>query len=168
MNPRGNRRAPAPRPASAAPTRVEAQPEPPTCQDVVTHLTDDPKLGRCIRLRRLESSKKPKAVMVATPPTPGRVWLGGEKATARSYYKYIEKHNSAEPTLRSGHTTRFRQLARPHRAPGPARHCALYPIDSRSRGLALRRVVADDPWVADDHIQITVTHRRLHGASGRR
>ena len=165
MNPRGNRRAPAPRLASAAPTRVKAHPEPPT-----RHHTSDrrseARLPRCIRLRRLESSKKLKAEMVATPPTPSRVWLGGEKVTARSNYKYIEKHNSAEPTLRSGHTTRFRQLARPGPTAPQARRDIAPCIDSRSRGLALRRVVA--AWVADDHIQITVTHRRLHGASGRR
>jgi len=167
MNPRGNRRAPAPRPASAAPTRVEAQPEPPTCQDVITHLTDDPKLGRCIRLRRLESSKKLKAVMVATPPTPGRVWLGGEKVTARSNYKYIEKHNSAEPTLRSGHTTRFRQLAR--RLPRPRPGATLRLVSTR--GVVVSRCVRSRGGSMGgrrSHMQITVTHRRLHGASGRR
>jgi len=88
-------------------------------------------------LRRLESSKKLKAVMVATPPTPGRVWLGGEKVTARSNYKYIEKHNSAEPTLRSGHTTRFRQLAR--RLPRP-RHGATLRLVS-TRGVVVSRCV---------------------------
>ena len=157
MNPRGNRRAPAPRPASAAPTRVEAQPEPPTCQDVITHLTDDPKLGRCIRLRRLESSKKLKAEMVATPPTPGRVWLGGEKVTARSNYKYIEKHNSAEPTLRTqvrSHDSIPTARAAPT-APQARRDIAPC-IDSRSRGLALRPVAWwQHGWQT---ITMTITH----------
>jgi hypothetical protein len=167
MNPRENRRAPAPRPASAAPTRVKAHPEPPT-----RHHTSDrrseARLPRCIRLRRLESSKKLKAEMVATPPTPSRVWLGGEKVTARSNYKYIVKSITLQNRL-SGPVTRLdsdsSRAAPPRPRPGATLRLVSC-IDSRSRGLALRRVVA--AWVADDHIQITVTHRRLHGASGRR
>ena len=36
------------------------------------------------------------------------------------------------------------------------------------RDIALYRLAVPRCMVADDHIQITVTHRRLHGASGRK